>query len=294
MLAHVCRALRLLALVFVSTALGQQADTDKELAARIDRLIQQLGDDSFTVREKAEQELADIGEPALAKLAIAVKDSSAERSQRAAKLLKDVRRSGVGLRHLETVQHPALIGAVTLVISPDGQFVYVPAFQASSVNVFRRDAVTGLLKHQQSLIDGQLAGVVTLKLNHDGSLAIASAFGSKSVALFSRNARTGNLTLESVLSNDPGIGLSMVWPIDAIFSNDGKFVYAVDDQGASVIVCAVEGGKRLRHVETFAGQDRCFDGARGLVAHPDGKTIYVSSRRPGTLSVLDRDTASGK
>jgi HEAT repeat protein len=98
-LARRAFACSLLMLAAASSVHGQQAEADKELAAKIDRLIQDLGDDSFAVREKAEQELTDIGEPALAKLAIAVKDASAERSQRAAKLLKDVRRSGVGLRH---------------------------------------------------------------------------------------------------------------------------------------------------------------------------------------------------
>jgi 6-phosphogluconolactonase (cycloisomerase 2 family) len=284
----------LLGLAVFSSALAQ-AEADKELAAKIDRLIRELADDSFAVREKAEQELAQIGEAALAKLQIAANDSSAERSQRATKLLKEIRRAGVGLRHLETVQHPALMGAVTLTLSPDGQFVYVPAFQTSAVSVFGRDALTGLLKHQQTLADpAQLGGVVTFKLSHDGNLAVAAAFSSKTVALLSRNAKTGELTLESVAGNNPAIGLTMVWPIDAIFSTDGKFVYAVDDQAAIVVVFAVEGGKRLRYVESFAGDDRCFDGARGLVAHPDGKTIYVSSRRPGTLSVLDRDPATGK
>jgi 6-phosphogluconolactonase (cycloisomerase 2 family) len=285
----------LFAVVMAGQASAQPSGADKELATNIERLIRELGDDSFTVREKAEKELVEIGEPAIARLTTAAKDASFERSQRAAALLTVIRRSGVGLRHVATVHNPALMGAVTVMLSPDGKFVYVPAFQTSSVNVFRRDGLTGSLAHQQTLADAaQLGGVVTLRLSKDGKSAVTAAFGSKSVALLSRNERTGELAIESVVHNDPANGPTMVWPIDACFSNDGNFVYAVDDQGASVIVLAVEGGKRLRHVETFAGQDRCFDGARGLVCHPDGKTIYVSSRRPGTLSVLERDPASGK
>jgi hypothetical protein len=72
-------------LVLPSLAWSQQSDSSAALAARIDRLIQQLDDDKFEVREKAEAELAAIGEPALAKLTVAAKDASAERSQRAAK-----------------------------------------------------------------------------------------------------------------------------------------------------------------------------------------------------------------
>src|SRR5438874_1517007 len=80
-------------------ARAQQAEAQAALTARIDRLIRQLDDEKFEVREKAETELAAIGEPALSKLTTAAKDPSAERSQRAAKILKELRRASVGLRH---------------------------------------------------------------------------------------------------------------------------------------------------------------------------------------------------
>src|SRR5437762_2287737 len=48
-------------------AKSQEAKSPAELAERIDRLIKQLDDDKFEVREKAEQELLKIGEPAAEK-----------------------------------------------------------------------------------------------------------------------------------------------------------------------------------------------------------------------------------
>jgi hypothetical protein len=62
-------------LVLASSAWSQQSDVPAELAARIDCLSQQLDDDKFDVREKAEAELAAIGEPARAKLTVAAKDN---------------------------------------------------------------------------------------------------------------------------------------------------------------------------------------------------------------------------
>jgi 6-phosphogluconolactonase (cycloisomerase 2 family) len=282
-------------LIVASWAWSQQLEPPAEREARIDRLIQQLDDDKFEVREKAEKELAAIGEAARAKLTSASQDGPFERRERAAKLLREIRRAGAGLRHVATTKHEGLAGAVTLVISPDGRFVYVPGFQANAINVFRRDPLTGTLEVQQTLVDPtQLGGVVTVRLSRDGKYAVAAAYASKSITLLSRNAATGELTIESVRQHEPAGELNLVWPIDAIFSIDGKFVYAVDDQGATVVVFAVEGGSKLRLVETFEGRERCFNGARGLIAHPDGKTIYVCSRRPGTLTVLDRDPVSGK
>jgi len=278
-----------------SAARAQQAELPAELAAKIDRLIQQLDDDTFAVREKAQAALAEIGEPALDKLTAAVKDSSAERSQRAGRLLASLRLAGLGLRYVSGVQSPGLLGAVTVALSPDGRFAYVPGFQASAINTFRRDAASGALEHLSTLADPQqLGGVVTVRLSPDGNLAVAASFSSKSIALLKRNATTGVMSLESVAKNDPAAGLTMDWPIDATFSTDGKFVYAVDDRAATVVVFRVDDGPRLSLVEIFAGAEKCFDGARGITANPDGKTLYVSSRRPGTLAVLDRDAATGK
>jgi 6-phosphogluconolactonase (cycloisomerase 2 family) len=86
----------------------------------------------------------------------------------------------------------------------------------------------------------------------------------------------------------------MEMPSGAIFSLDDKFVYAIDDRKATVVVFQVEAGKSLKYVQTFEGKDRCFDGTRGIVAHPDGKTLYVVGSRSGMLTVLDRDPTTGK
>src|SRR5438094_10564496 len=78
----------LLSLVPIGQLQSQEAQSPANLQARIDLLIQQLDDDKFEAREKAEADLVAIGEPAIGKLAAATKDAAAERSQRAAKVLK--------------------------------------------------------------------------------------------------------------------------------------------------------------------------------------------------------------
>jgi 6-phosphogluconolactonase (cycloisomerase 2 family) len=276
-------------------ALGQQGESPEELAARIDRLIVQLDDDNFTVRENASAELAEIGLPAFDKLTATSKDAAVERRQRAAKILAAIKRAEVGLRLASQIRHASLRGAVTLALSPDGRFIYVPGFNANAVNVFKRDAATGGLEHVQSLFDReQLDGVVRLRLSPDGKFAVAPSFRAKSVALFSRDAETGKLTLESTRPHEEEGELKFAKPVEAIFSTDGKFVYAADDPLGIVVVFKVSEGKRLDFVESFAGERGCFAGARGITAHPDGKTLYVGSRQPGTLSVLDRNVDTGK
>jgi RNA polymerase sigma factor (sigma-70 family) len=70
---------------------------DEETAARIKSLIQQLGDDSFTVREAATKELIKIGRPAVPFLRAALKDKDIEISQRSRKVLDALKQSVVYL-----------------------------------------------------------------------------------------------------------------------------------------------------------------------------------------------------
>jgi hypothetical protein len=66
--------LLLLLLAIAGPTWSQQPQSSADLGARIDRLIQQLDDDKFEAREKAEAELASIGEAALARLNAVLKD----------------------------------------------------------------------------------------------------------------------------------------------------------------------------------------------------------------------------
>jgi 6-phosphogluconolactonase (cycloisomerase 2 family) len=273
---------------------AQEPSSPTALTARIERLIRQLDDEKFEVREKAEKDLAAIGEPAREKLTAATKDASFERSQRAAKLLKELRRNSVGLRYLSTVKHEGLAGAVTVAISPDGRFVYGQGFQAHAVNAFRRDEVTGELTHVQTIADPEnLAGAVKLRLSEDGKQAVVACYAAKSIGYFTRNEKTGELTQVATFRGNPEVNLQ--WPVEAVFSADGKRIYAVDDQRAAVVALfAIPARKEIGWSEVFQGEDRCFDGVRGITAHPDGKTLYVSSYRAGTLTVVEGAEDGGK
>jgi 6-phosphogluconolactonase (cycloisomerase 2 family) len=274
---------------------AQRAELPAELEVRIDRLIQQLSDVKPKVREEATAALIQIGTPAAAKLKLAVKDATPERSRGATDILNVFARAEIGLRFSSQIKRKGLAGAVTVVLSSDGKFLYVPGHMAGAVNVFRRNAESGRLEHLQTIADAErLAGTVTLRLSTNGKFAVASSYRSKSVTLFSRDENTGELEIESVRSNEPDGELKLEWPIDVTFSPDDKFVYAVDDRLGAVVVFQIEDGKHLKLVETFVGPDQCLDGVRGITAHPNGKSLYASSFRAATLVTLDRDPMTGK
>lgn len=292
----VCFGSALIHFATAGHARAQPAESPQELSARIDRLIQKLGDDSSDIRDEVKTALIKIGPPAATKLFEATRDSDPTRSHAAVEAFRIVAWAKSGLKFVSQIKRHELQGAVTIVLSPDGRFVYVPAHTSAAVNVFRRDAVTGRLTHQQTVKDEkQLDGVVTLRLSSDGKYAVAAACSAKSITLYSRDETTGELTLLSIQQSADDSDLkTLQWPTEAIFSKDDKFIYAIDDQTGSVLAFEVSGGSELNLVESFEGPDRCFHGARGITAHPDGKTLFVSSSRAGTLTVLDRDPKTGK
>jgi 6-phosphogluconolactonase (cycloisomerase 2 family) len=52
--------------------------------------------------------------------------------------------------------------------------------------------------------------------------------------------------------------------------------------------------QRLRWVEANEGKENCFNGARGIAAHPSGKWLYVASSEASCVVMAERDEKSGK
>jgi 6-phosphogluconolactonase (cycloisomerase 2 family) len=287
-------ALLLICVVHSPPARGQDSQ-ENATAAKVAELIKLLDADDFQAREDAEKALIALGESALAAAKAATNSDSAEVKERAQKIVTEIRRTRTGLVYVGNIKTPELLGIVTAEASDDGKFLYAAAWKANAVSVFRRDEASGALSHVQSVVDAEdLGGGVGLRLSPDGALAAAVSFRSKTVALFARDAKEGTLRQLEVVRDDADAGLAMKWPIDAAFSPDSKFVYVLDDQAATVVVFQVIEGKSLKFVAAFAGQEQCFNGARGIAISKDGKSVYVAAHRSGMLSVLDRDAATGR
>jgi 6-phosphogluconolactonase (cycloisomerase 2 family) len=275
----------------VAPASGQ---TPADETRKIDRLVLELDSDSFDVREKAEKELASLGEKARDAVERATKSTSAEVRQRATRILRELKKGAVGLRHLATTKRDDMQGACGLELSPDGNFVYASSWNSGSINVFRRDPATGGLDHVQSLVDPAIGGIVCLRISPDGKRAVAVGFRAKQVTLLTRDPDKGTLTIVNSAGPDLAPGASLIWPIHVVMSPDGKFVYAVDDRAGALVVLEATADNRLNFVQFSQGRDDCFKGTRTLAITPDGKTVLVGGTRAGTLVALDRDAATGK
>jgi len=210
------------------------------------------------------------------------------------------------LGKLEYVDHWStgeyLARCTSLAISPDGEHIYATAYGSRCLVVFHRDKVTGYLKHLETI---PWKGAFATRISPDGhylvctdvrsNLAHLAHFdGSNSVNLFERDQSTGTLTLlHSVKNGENGIE-SLDYVVDAGFSPDSRFVYVVARRSAAVTAFRITDHKKLAFVQCNKGRDDCFNGACGIAISPDGKYLYVTSIRAGTLAVLQRNAETGE
>ena len=207
---------------------------------------------------------------------------------------------------IETVARDDLGDVNSVTIDPNGKFVYSSSWGAAAVNVFSRDAETGRITHVQTMNSPRdLDGVTAISLSGGGTYAVGAAFRSQAAVLMKRDPESGMIEFLDVARKDEKGVQGLEWAIDATFSPDARFVYVADPNGSgaanaddgnvgAVVAFEVTERDRLKWVETNSGVDNCFNGARGITFHPDGKTILVPCANAGTLVVLDWSATTGE
>jgi DNA-binding beta-propeller fold protein YncE len=138
----------------------------------------------------------------------------------------------------------------------------------------------------------------------DGSEVLAGQYADNTLRVYTRNPATGLLTPS---------GYDAAWPrMSAIYgvqySHDGKNVYYTSAAGNGIVVGERSGpGLNLTQVITAGTTYVCYIppfltvcpvgsmyGARGLAVSPDDQYVYVAGAADGTLTVFQRDRASGQ
>ena len=139
-----------------------------------------------------------------------------------------------------------LEGATDVVVSPDGDHVYVTGKTDHAVTTFKRDASTGIVAYQETLVDG-VAGVDGLfssrglTINPEGSHIFVAGFSDKAVAVLTRNEENGKLSfLEVIKRGSQSATLpALDGALDMSISPDGKTLYTTAYLDDALVVLKV-------------------------------------------------------
>jgi DNA-binding beta-propeller fold protein YncE len=218
----------------------------------------------------------------------------------------------------------ALVGPDVVVVSPDGENVYVGSFFGNAVAVFDRDRASGALTQSgdssgciAEAISGCAHGLALgapegMAISADGTgLYVASALSNAVVALV-RDPSTGTLTQPSdgsgCIVDSPLTGCTtgvQLSGANAVAFNRGGDIYVTSlfsNSVTSFTRSTSSGGltqKRgtfgclvwLRAVGCSFG--RALRAPEGIAVSPDGANVYVAAFSTGAIAVFNRGKKSG-
>ncbi|MEH2285632.1 MAG: beta-propeller fold lactonase family protein [Nostoc sp.] len=194
-------------------------------------------------------------------------------------------------------------GIYSIIVSPDGRFLYAAGYQDSAVAVFKRNTTTGKLsfvevqKDDTNGVDG-LGSSYSVTVSPDGKFLYASGYDDSAVAVFKRNQQTGKLSFVEVQKDDTN-GVDGLGGAESItVSPDGKFLYAsgYDDSAVAVFERDTTTGQ-LSFVEVQKNGTNGVDGlggANSVIVSPDGKFLYAAGYDDSAVAVFERDTTTGQ
>lgn len=191
-----------------------------------------------------------------------------------------------------------LSGANDVLLSPDGQHVYVAGFFSNAVAVFRRDTGSGALTQVETKINGQggvsgLLGAAALAMDAQGKHLYVAGMSDNAIAVFSRNSSTGGL---SFVEMQQGVsGLNRVSSV--LLSPDGASLYATGSQDNAVVQFSREATTgRLSFINSYQnglnGVSQ-LGGAYHMVLDANAERLFVAANTDNSIVVFNRNTASG-
>jgi 6-phosphogluconolactonase (cycloisomerase 2 family) len=203
-------------------------------------------------------------------------------------------------KHIDDVHAYGLDGANDVVVSPDGNQVYVIGYMDNSLVTFRRHPVSGALFYTRHTSDGA-GGVVDglrnphgIAINPLGTAVFVASYGEDALAVFTRDSSTGELSFSQVFFDGGGVeGLADATSVAVSPDNKNVYVGGKEDDAVAVFTWD-EGFQWLTYTGYVKQGLNSTDGLHGpnhVSLDPTGAHLYVACHGD-TVVVFERDIAT--
>jgi CSLREA domain-containing protein len=199
-----------------------------------------------------------------------------------------------------------------VLVSPDGQNVYVTGYSGDSIAIYARDADTGALTHIDTVKNGEdygclfppcsthvagLDGAYGMAISPDGKYMYVSGVVDDAVVVLGRDTSTGSLSslygpsfqqeYTSTLLNG-AYGLTV--------SPDGKNLYVTGYTSDSLLTLKRDAGTgRLSTAQVLTTTAAAgLNGVFRVIVSPDGNFVYTAAYDSDATCVFQRSATDGK
>ena len=193
-------------------------------------------------------------------------------------------------------------GAYSVLVSPDGNHVYVAGSSDNAIAVLKRNPSDGDLTFVEEERNGinnvvGLAGVISISFSPDGNFIYACGADENSLVVFKRNVLTGELTFIERHQDNSGSIQHMSYPVSCMISPDGTTAYVASYDEQSVVVFQRNPSTgQLSYLEEQVNGTGGLSGLLGLFniyISPDSKHVYTAGSDDASIVVFSRNQTTG-
>jgi 6-phosphogluconolactonase (cycloisomerase 2 family) len=193
-----------------------------------------------------------------------------------------------------------LAGAIAVLVSPSGEFVYAAGYNDDAIAIFSRSAASGALTYAgqaRNGVDGVkfLDGPNWLAASLDGAHLYVPGRAVNALVSLGRDSQNGGLSF--IDSDVDGAGVEGLAGAGSLaFSPDGNQLYVTGaaDNGLAVLSRnRLSGGLAFSEARLDVFPIDGLWAASSVVVSPDGANVYAAGQQDSGLAVFSRDVVTG-